>query len=104
MGLQTLTGRLYSNQADISGSIYFNGIPLSKKDAQPWRRVMPYVSAQDTTHSAVLTVRETLEFAAQCTRAKVDVTDVVANLLMGLDLEHVANTVVGDENLRGVSG
>jgi len=73
---------------------------------------MPYVSASDATHAAELTVRETFEFAAQCLHfadaeaggAFHSIDDKVNAMLRALDLDHVADTVVGDENLRGISG
>lgn len=106
--LRALSGRL-SSLDDLSGSILLNGMPISSEQHhQGWRRLCPYVSASDSSHSPVLTVRETLEFAAKCT-SPVDedwthVTERIDNVLQKLGIDHVANTVVGDENLRGVSG
>jgi ABC-type multidrug transport system ATPase subunit len=104
--LRVLSGR--SNQQDeVSGNVLLNGMPVAKS-LQSWRRLCPYISASDATHSAVLTVRETLEFAAQCTsdgtQSKQEINDRVNKMLMALSLEHVGDTVVGDNNLRGVSG
>ena len=72
---------------------------------QGWRRLSPYVSASDSSHSPVLTVRETFTFAAQCSCT--DPTNIetsVNHLMETLGLMNVADTVVGDENLRGISG
>jgi ABC-type multidrug transport system ATPase subunit len=104
--LRVLSGR--SNEQDeVSGNVLLNGMPVAKS-LQSWRRLCPYISASDTTHSAVLTVRETLEFAAQCTsdgtQSKQEIDDRVNKMLKALSLEHVGDTVVGDNNLRGVSG
>lgn len=67
-----------------------------------------YVSADDGTHSPVLTVGETFTFAAQCTSdgtsIDADIQERVDSMLEALGLSHVKDTVVGDENLRGVSG
>lgn len=67
-----------------------------------------YVSADDGTHSPVLTVGETFTFAAQCTSdgtsTDADIQERVDSMLEALGLSHVKDTVVGDENLRGVSG
>ena len=63
--LRVLSGRPNNKQDEQGGNVMLNGMPLSKS-LQGWRRLCPYVSASDNTHSAVLTVRETFEFAAQC--------------------------------------
>ena len=68
----------------------------------------PYVSSRDDSHAAVLTVRETLQFAAECSAGdKVPAATTkerVDRLMKALGIDHVADTVVGDENLRGISG
>jgi ABC-type multidrug transport system ATPase subunit len=104
--LRVLSGR--SNEADeVSGNVLLNGMPVAQS-LQSWRRLCPYISASDTTHAAVLTVKETLEFAAQCTsdgqQSKEEIDHRVQRMLQALALEHVGDTVVGDNNLRGVSG
>jgi ABC-type multidrug transport system ATPase subunit len=105
--LRALCSRL-NEQDDLSGSILVDGYALGSKGSQGWRRLSPYVSASDASHSAVLTVKETLAFATQCTsdghRSQEDIDRRVDRLLDMLDLSHVADTVVGDENLRGISG
>ena len=105
--LRALSGRL--QDAELSGNISINGLGISNHadQLQGWRRKMPHVSASDATHAAVLTVRETLEFAAQCCSGRDDpdyIQEKVDTTLKSLDLSHVADTVVGDENLRGISG
>ena len=107
--VRTLCGRLNDND-ELFGTILLNGMPMGKSN-QGWRRLTSYVSASDTTHSAVLTVQETITFAAQCTSdgnnsntSASDIQAKVTELLEILGLDHVADTVVGDENLRGVSG
>mmetsp|Transcript_3543 Transcript_3543/g.4529 ORF Transcript_3543/g.4529 Transcript_3543/m.4529 type:complete len:207 (+) Transcript_3543:733-1353(+) len=105
--LRALSGRL--NKTDeLFGSVMLNGIPLGDSHGQAWRRMAAYVSASDATHSPVLTVRETFEFAAQCTSdgsmSQEEIDARVNGMMEVLGLAHVADTVVGDENLRGVSG
>jgi ATP-binding cassette subfamily G (WHITE) protein 2 (SNQ2) len=121
--LRALCGRLNASD-EVSGSILVNGIPLAKSN-QGWRRLSPYVSATDASHSPVLTVKETFEFAAQCTSdgtgnpsnksagssknntssgSPEDIARRVNDMMDVLQLSHVADTVVGDENLRGISG
>jgi ABC-type uncharacterized transport system YnjBCD ATPase subunit len=105
--IQTLTGRL-SDKYSVSGSIRVNGTAIPTNVMQGWRRIAAHVSADDNTHSPVLTVRETLRFAAECTRSEAEpaekIDDIVNEVLEILDLASVADTVVGDENLRGISG
>jgi ABC-type multidrug transport system ATPase subunit len=104
--LRTLSGRS-SEQDETGGTILLNGVPLAQS-LQGWRRLCPYISASDNTHSPVLTVRETFQFAAQCTsdgmQSKIEINSRVGRMMEALSLENVADTVVGDENLRGVSG
>lgn len=103
--LRALSGRLNESD-DISGTILLNGIPMPRSD-RGWRKICPYVSASDATHAAVLTVRETFTFAAECTMGNCSddmIKDEVDQMMSRLGLSHVADTVVGDENLRGISG
>lgn len=104
--LRALCGRL--NETDeLYGTVSLNGMPIGKSN-QSWRRMCSYVSADDGTHSPVLTVGETFRFAAQCTSdGKTDDMTLetrVDTMLDALGLSHCKDTVVGDENLRGVSG
>lgn len=118
--IRALTGRLNS-QDEVYGTVLLNGIPIGSSYQQGWRRMAPYVSANDASHAAVLTVQETIAFAAECTytelptdagetnaklpsRRNEQIAATVKNLLEVLDLDGVADTVVGDENLRGISG
>jgi ABC-type transport system involved in cytochrome c biogenesis ATPase subunit len=116
--LRALSGRL-SKQDKQSGIMALNGRPMMKS-YQGWRRICPYVGPSDQDHSPVLTVRETLEFARRCTAATTTTAEEgnntsssaqneaidrdVHNLMVRLGLDHVADTVIGDENLRGISG
>jgi len=114
--LQAVTGRLNSNNGKhvtttLTGAVCLNGVPLSTEEHwQGWRRRAPHVLASDASHAPILTVRETVLFAAQCTSDGTETGDAqhlttrVDRILAALDLTHVQDTVVGDENLRGVSG
>lgn len=106
--MRALTGRLSRTRDQMSGSLLWNGLPLHEHDLQPWRRVTPYVSSRDDSHAAVLTVRETLQFAAECSAGDkapaATIVERVDQLMKALGIDHVADTVVGDENLRGISG
>ena len=110
--LRALSGRL-SKQDEQSGTIALNGMPMVQSSGyqQGWRRLCPYVGPSDQDHAPVLTVRETFDFARRCTAASSAATapgEVIEHdvhkLMVGLGLDHVADTVVGDENLRGISG
>jgi ABC-type multidrug transport system ATPase subunit len=119
--LRALSGRL-SCQDEQSGTLAFNGhaLLLGRSNSNTtainrgWKRMCPYVSPGDIDHAPVLTVRETLDFARRCataaptTTTKASATDNitqgVTKLLTTLGLEHVADTIVGDENIRGISG
>uniref|UniRef100_A0A7S2UBS7 ABC transporter domain-containing protein n=1 Tax=Attheya septentrionalis TaxID=420275 RepID=A0A7S2UBS7_9STRA len=102
--LRALCGRL-NTQDELYGTILLNGMPMGPSN-QGWRRLSPYVSASDASHSPVLTVKETLTFAAQChsTGSPEKIDEDVEKIMVALGIDHVAETVVGDENLRGISG
>jgi ABC-type multidrug transport system ATPase subunit len=128
--LRALSGRL-SSQDEMSGTLALNGHALPSSGGggggsdgvvnRGWRRMCPYVSPGDQDHAPVLTVRETLDFARRCTSAATattapgvvttasattddDISQGVTRLLTTLGLHHVADTIVGDENIRGISG
>jgi ABC-type multidrug transport system ATPase subunit len=88
-----------------------------------WKRMCPYVSPCDQDHAPALTVRETLDFARRCTTSAAssapgtsttttsttaddddEISRGVTRLMKTLGLYHVADTIVGDENVRGISG
>ena len=65
--------------------------------------------AEDDSHIPTLTVRQTLSFAFRCKTPPnegrwEDTDDHVDMVLRVLGLSHVADTVIGDESLRGISG
>lgn len=86
------------------GDILFNGVPLHKKHAA---RDIAYVRQRDV-HSPLLTVAESLDFAVNCQMpASVPLEkhrerrDVIMDVL---GLAHRANAIVGNQQLRGISG
>ncbi|GJP47578.1 hypothetical protein CLOM_g6761 [Closterium sp. NIES-68] len=86
-------------------SISLNGAPVS---ASTMRRVSAYVMQDDLLFPA-LTVRETLMFAAELRLPAGEVTRQdkekrVNDLMRLLGLTRVADSRIGDENRRGVSG
>ena len=89
----------------VTGDIRVNGVPRTEGDH--FRSIAAYVMQSDNTHT-VLTVRETLEFAAAL-RLPASVDEVarrarVEETLHDTDLLHVADTRVGDDVSGGLSG
>jgi ABC-type multidrug transport system ATPase subunit len=88
--LRALCSRLNETD-DLYGTVALNGIPIGKSN-QGWRRMCSYVSPDDGTHSPVLTVGETFEFAARCTMGEVEEEGIVDErvnfVLEALGLSH----------------
>ncbi|CAI5989200.1 unnamed protein product [Closterium sp. NIES-64] len=96
---------LSSSTPALSPSITLNGDPVT---ASTMRRVSAYVMQDDLLFPA-LTVRETLLFAAELrlgngTVGRRDKEEKVEGLMRLLGLTRVADSRIGDENRRGVSG
>ncbi|EKX33201.1 hypothetical protein GUITHDRAFT_81653 [Guillardia theta CCMP2712] len=111
---------ILDSSLDLSGSVSFNGV-------HPARCILPRIvsyTPQVDNHTAVLTVRETLDFAFDCTCSKfvhevakknglnlleakhmgINPRNRVDVVLHYLGLEHCKDTVAGDGTLRGLSG
>ncbi|MBA0865890.1 hypothetical protein Goshw_016246 [Gossypium schwendimanii] len=113
--LLALAGRL-GTHLQMSGEVTYNGHGL-KEFVPP--RTSAYVSQQDW-HVAEMTVRETLEFAGRCqgVGSKYDMLVELArreknagikpdedlDIFMKVGLDLCADTLVGDEMLKGISG
>ncbi|CAI7929764.1 unnamed protein product [Closterium sp. NIES-54] len=96
---------LSSSTPALSPSITLNGDPVT---ASTMRRVSAYVMQDDLLFPA-LTVRETLLFAAELRLGNGRVgrrvkEEKVEGLMRLLGLSRVADSRIGDENRRGVSG
>mmetsp|Transcript_26383 Transcript_26383/g.42760 ORF Transcript_26383/g.42760 Transcript_26383/m.42760 type:complete len:1559 (+) Transcript_26383:78-4754(+) len=103
--LRALSGRLNPSD-ELSGTIITDGVQVSR-DTAAYRRHCNYVSDRDDNHAPQLTVRETFTFAAasaQSFETSEMLHEQVDKVLESLGLSHVADTVVGDEELRGLSG
>ncbi|KAM3346327.1 hypothetical protein ACQJBY_020728 [Aegilops geniculata] len=100
--LDALAGRI--TRASLRGGVTLNGEPLTDGRL---RAISAYVMQDDLLYP-MLTVRETLLFAAEfrLPRALSAATkrDRVDALIRQLGLSGAADTVVGDETHRGVSG
>ena len=98
-----LTGRLkVGRNSRVSGDILYDG----RKRTADFKRWVGYVVKEDP-HIPALTVFETLYFSARLRLPDMPPKIVrmrVAITLKLLGLSHVANSVVGDGSLRGISG
>mmetsp|Transcript_9178 Transcript_9178/g.8199 ORF Transcript_9178/g.8199 Transcript_9178/m.8199 type:complete len:606 (+) Transcript_9178:83-1900(+) len=99
--LDALAGRLISK--GLSGQIISNG---QKVDRKKFRREIGYVMQSDALFP-LLTVQETIRFAAYLrihdkTRQEKNV--IADEMIKLLRLEHTANTIIGDDLNRGLSG
>ena len=91
--------------ASVSGTIYANGEEVATPTKMS--RISAYVEQEDALF-ALSTVRETLTFAAKL-RLPSDATaeeveDAVSTVIADLGLVAAADTVVGNEMIRGISG
>ncbi|KAH9258577.1 hypothetical protein BASA81_003079 [Batrachochytrium salamandrivorans] len=96
----------------LTGQVFYNS--HSFRDVHPSNFCT--VAEQTDVHIPVLTVRETLEFAHQCRnrsnnsspemkkKSKSLLKNRVDLIMAVLGLTRVADTIVGNENLKGISG
>ncbi|KAF2071314.1 hypothetical protein CYY_007364 [Polysphondylium violaceum] len=111
-GCSTLL-RVISNQrasyVSIDGTVNYGGIP-----SDDWRyRGEAIYAPEEDTHHPTLTVRETLDFALKCKtpgnrlpdETKRSFREKIFNLLTSMyGIVHQAETIVGNEWIRGLSG
>lgn len=89
----------------LEGSVRIGGLdPTAKENEGCFRRSTAFADQGDLTLTPVLTVQETLEFAARCADPSEDEQEALKAILRLSGIAHVAGTVVGDANIRGVSG
>eukprot|EP01113_Clastostelium_recurvatum_P028388 TRINITY_DN3435_c0_g1_i4.p1 TRINITY_DN3435_c0_g1~~TRINITY_DN3435_c0_g1_i4.p1 ORF type:complete len:1300 (-),score=267.02 TRINITY_DN3435_c0_g1_i4:132-3977(-) len=102
--LNLLSGRISTKHADIEGTIHVNG---RQADTQYLQGISSYVVQQDHLLPR-LSVRETLDYAAQLrlprTMSQGEKAARVDDLLLQLRLTECANTIIGDDTIRGISG
>lgn len=99
--LDVLAGR--KTTGDMTGDILFNGTERTPSVMRSSAYVM-----QDNVHIGVLTVKESLRYAALL-RLSEKITDAsrekqIQKVMDMLGLAEVCDVVVGDENVRGISG
>jgi len=92
----------------ISGSVKVGGIDPSDPEYDGcFNRTTSFCDQGDLTLTPILTVEETLRFTSSCANSKLtpeELDDAVEVSLRLSGLSHVAQTVVGDSEVRGVSG
>lgn len=108
--LNLISGRLSSNlltQYTSSGEIYLNNYKIS--DYHMIRHVCSYVVQEDDHLLSALTVRETLRYAARLRLSKSSFTvkeqhAIVDDIILKMGLKDCANTLVGNDLIKGISG
>eukprot|EP00438_Fugacium_kawagutii_P014394 Skav221734 [mRNA] locus=scaffold542:423455:424120:- [translate_table: standard] len=103
--LNVLAGRVRSRgKVSVNGSILLDGNPIS---GTALRKRIAYVMQMDIL-TPTQTVRESLWFSANLrlpnSYSKQDKLDLVDKMLKDLGLEKCADTYIGDDMIRGVSG
>ncbi|PKA62261.1 ABC transporter G family member 23 [Apostasia shenzhenica] len=101
--LRIISGRVRRSDFNPQ-SISFNGAPATSPDRL--RRICGFVT-QDDNLLPLLTVKETLMFSARFRlrgMSDKERSEKVGRLMQELSLEHVADSFVGDEENRGISG
>lgn len=99
--MNILAGRV--NSGNIEGIVSVN----KRKRGPQWRRVIGYVEQEDLFYRN-LTVKETLSYAALLRLPRYLTREQklqrVEEIIVQLGLEECQNTIIGDENRRGISG
>ncbi|KAL0918599.1 hypothetical protein M5K25_010616 [Dendrobium thyrsiflorum] len=101
--LRIVSGRVQRSSFNPN-SISFDGMPL--KSPGRLRRLCGFVTQEDNL-LPLLTVKETLMFSAKFRLKGVsnkEREERVRSLMEELGLDHIANSYVGDEEIRGISG
>lgn len=103
--LNVLAGRVRSRgKVLVNGNILLDGLPVSGSSL---RKRIAYVMQQDIL-TPTQTVRESLWFSANLrlpnTYTREDKQQMVEKMLKDLGLEKCADTFIGDDMIRGVSG
>ena len=100
--LDCLAGRIAESKA-LTGSLKVNGAPMDKES---FKRISGFVMQSDALFP-LLTVRETIRYAAalRCAGKTYAERDAIADSVLSLlKLDKCADTIVGDDLNRGVSG
>lgn len=108
--LNLISGRLASNlftRYTSSGEIFLNNYHI--EDYQMIRSVCSYVVQEDDHLLSAITVRETLRYAARLRLSESSLTDeqknlIVDDIILKMGLKDSANTLVGNDLIKGISG
>ncbi|CBZ27176.1 ABC transporter-like protein [Leishmania mexicana MHOM/GT/2001/U1103] len=105
--LDLLSARAKSGK--VSGTIALNGTPIKTTGsrAAQYRNIIGYVSQEDTLLPS-LTVEQTIFYAARLKLPKAlshsTVRRIVTRVIETLKLQHCAQTLIGGDTTRGISG
>ncbi|OJJ36083.1 hypothetical protein ASPWEDRAFT_109538 [Aspergillus wentii DTO 134E9] len=106
--LNAITGRIHSSfntRNKTTGDILYNGTRCSAKDMQA---ISSYVLQTDYSLYPFLTVRETLYHAARLRLpgriSTKDAQNKADQILQQMGLQNCADSLVGDDTFRGISG
>lgn len=108
--LNLISGRLASTlltKYTSSGEIYLNNYHIS--DYQLIRPICSYVVQEDNHLLSTITVKETLRYAARLRLSRSDLSAyqinlIVDDVILKMGLKDCANTVVGNDIIKGISG
>jgi ATP-binding cassette, subfamily G (WHITE), member 2, PDR len=109
--LKTITGELHGLELQEDSVIHYRGIPMEKMHREYKGEVL--YNQEVDKHFPHLTVRQTLEFAAAARTpshrvegiSREDSMKIVTQVAMAVyGLSHAADTIVGNDYVRGVSG
>lgn len=103
-GKTTLMNCLMGKIHRTAGDLFINNISAT---GTSHGQVVAYVPQQDVMIPE-MTVKESVQYSAKIRLprdwSKIETDNFVDAILGALDLKHVADTLVGDESTRGVSG
>ena len=108
--LNLISGRLSSNfltKYTSSGDIYMNNYHITEYTLV--RPICSYVVQEDDHLLSSITVRETLTFAAKLRLSKSNLSSeeqnyIVDDIILKMGLRDCANTMVGNDLIKGISG
>ncbi|KAG5501193.1 hypothetical protein JIQ42_06191 [Leishmania sp. Namibia] len=93
----------------VGGTMTLNGTPITTTGARAaqYRNIIGYVSQEDTLLPS-LTVEQTILYAARLKLPRAlshsTVNHIVTRIIETLKLQHCAQTLIGGEKIRGISG
>eukprot|EP00667_Euglena_gracilis_P000327 EG_transcript_329 len=99
--LKLIAGRLEKDDHWKTNGVVINDVPLHMSEIH-LARVVALVDEADV-HLPTMTVEDTLRFAYKC-NSKMGKDQHVQTIMKILGLTHVAKSIIGDENIRGISG